>query len=72
MAHDVFFSIPSRQLGNADIEFSVKSDGEKVGTLTVSKGSVVWFPKGTSYGYKVGWKKFDAMMRESASRFEKR
>jgi len=50
----------------------VKRDGIVLGTLAVSNGSIVWFPRGTSYGYKMGWTKFDQLMQEQASRFEKR
>ena len=70
--HDVSFSIPSRALGKADVTFHVKRDGQVYGTLEVSNGSVVWFPKGTTYGYKIGWKKFDEAIRAKATRFEKR
>ncbi len=52
--HDVSFNIPQRALGKADVEFQVKRDGAVLGTLAVSNGSIVWFPKGTSYGYKYG------------------
>lgn len=72
MAHDVKFSIPKRTLGTADVEFDVHRDGNKLGTLKVSKGSLVWFPSGTSYGHKIGWKKFDKLMKDHASRFETR
>ena len=37
MAHDVQFSVPSRQLGRSDIEFMVKKDGDLIGTLKVSE-----------------------------------
>lgn len=70
--HDVSFSIPRRSLGKADVAFHVKRDGLAHGTLEVSNGSVVWFPKGTTYGFKVGWKAFDQLMRENATRFERR
>jgi len=70
--HDVSFNLPQRSLGRADIEFLVKRNGALLGTLAVSNGSVVWFPKGTSYGLKLGWDKFDQMMQENATRFEKR
>lgn len=50
MAHEVSFDIPERLLGRADIAFTVKQNGSVLGTLTVSNGSVVWFPKGTTYG----------------------
>lgn len=70
--HDVSFNIPQRALGKADVEFLVKRDGAVLGTLAVSNGSIVWFPKGTTYGLKVGWKKFNDIMQESATRFERR
>lgn len=72
MAHNVQFSIPPRDLGRADISFRVKRDGSVLGTLEVSKGSVVWFPKDTSYGHKVGWTDFDTLMRGRGNRAEKR
>jgi hypothetical protein len=70
--HIVSFSIPERELGRADVEFVVKQDGAILGTLEVSNGSIVWFPKGTSYGYKMGWTRFDKHMQAQATRFEKR
>lgn len=62
MAHEVSFDIPERLLGRADIRFTVKQNGGVLGTLTVSNGSIVWLPKGTTYGCKMGWSKFDKMM----------
>ena len=69
--HDVLFSVPERTLGKSDIEFKVWRDGELFGTLKISKGSLVWYPKGTTYGYKNGWAKFNDWMMESQG-FEKR
>ena len=68
MAHDVSFAIPIRDLGKADVEFHVKKDSAKLGTLAVSKGAVVWFPKDHSYGYKIGWADFDRLMRKHGMR----
>ena len=70
--HEVAFDIPKRPLGRADIEFTVKKDGSVLGTLLVSNGSLVWFPKGTSYGCKMNWGKFDRIMQTEATRQEKR
>ena len=70
--HDVSFEIPTRKLGKADVIFQVKADGAVLGTLTVSNGSVVWFPRGTSYGCKMRWQRFDQVMREHATRTERR
>ncbi|MGQ9570957.1 MAG: hypothetical protein ACUVUQ_08985 [Thermodesulfovibrionales bacterium] len=50
----------------------MKRDGIVLGTLDVSNGSIVWFPRGTSYGYKMGWTNFGQLMQEEASRFVKR
>jgi hypothetical protein len=72
MAHEVDFSIPTRDLGRSDVEFNVKKDGEKLGTLKVSKGSLVWFPTDTSYGYKLSWSAFDQLMQANGNRSEKR
>lgn len=69
--HNVKFSIPERELGKADIEFKIKKAGKLFGTLRVSKGSIVWLPKDTTYGHKIGWKKFDEIM-QSQKRSEKR
>jgi len=72
MAHDVEFSIPNRPLGRADVDFQVWRDGGMLGSLKVSKGTLVWFPSNTSYGYRLGWAKFDQLIQQQATGFEKR
>ena len=70
--HDVQFEVPARSLGRADVRFAVKEDGVLLGTLEVSNGSIVWFPKGTTYGCKAVWSAFDKLMKNHATRVEKR
>lgn len=70
--HDVTFTVPDRPLGKTDIEFAVVANGEKLGTLRVSKGSLVWYPKKGQNGLKISWAKFDALMRENGRAAEKR
>ncbi len=72
MAHGVKFHVPARPLGRADIEFVVRTNGKILGTLTVSNGSLVWFPKSTTRGHKIGWAKFDRLMKEETTRTETR
>ena len=72
MAHDVMFSIPTRSLGRADVKFTVKENGRTAGTLTVSNGSIVWFPTGTTWGHKMRWPRFGKLMEEHATRYEKK
>ena len=62
MFHGVQFTVPKRDLGKADVLFDVKINGEKLGTLGVSKGSLVWYPKNNSYGHKISWSEFDKTM----------
>lgn len=59
VAHKVTFSIPKRDLGVADVAFNVTRNGEKFGTLQVSRGSLVWYPRDKKIGHKMSWLKFD-------------
>jgi hypothetical protein len=68
--HHVTFTVPERDLGKADVEFDVKKDGSKVGKLNISKGAVVWVPKDHTYGYKMGWVDFAALMKEHGTKEE--
>lgn len=64
MAYDVDFTMPTRKLGKSDVSFVVKTEEGVLGTLKVSKGAVVWYPKKTNYGYKATWKRFHAIATE--------
>ena len=64
MKHDVQFSIPSRELGKSDNTFDVRGDGEILGRLEVSKGSLVRYPKNNTYGHKIAWAQFSRAMED--------
>lgn len=68
MAHDVKFSIPARDLGRADVIFDVNNGGTKLGTLKISKGSLVWVQKDHSYGHKLNWAAFGDLMQQHGTR----
>jgi len=72
MSHQVSFEIPKRHLQNSDIEFHVRNGGKAFGTLKVSKGAIVWFPRSKQVGRKLSWRRFDALMEEEARRAERR
>jgi hypothetical protein len=42
----------------------VNKGGAVLGRLEVSKGSVVWFPKGRKYGRKLAWADFGKLIEE--------
>ncbi len=61
--HNVKVTIGSPlELTKADLKFEVRRDGERFGTLMISRGAVVWKPRSGKKNYKVGWTKFDALM----------
>ena len=68
MAHTVSFTVPKRPLGNADVTFWVKRDGELLGRLEISKGKIVLFPRNARSGFELSWKKFDALMQEHCTK----
>ena len=65
MAHSVDFTVPERPLGNSDVQFYVKRNGNILGRLQISKGKVVWVPRNSRRGYELTWQKFDELMQEN-------
>ena len=65
MAYQVNCTLPARRVGRADVSFVVKQDGAVLGTLEVSRGAIVWYPKKASYGYKATWKQFNEIAKEN-------
>ncbi len=63
--HKVDFIVPERPLGKADVEFKVRRDGDALGRLKVSNGTIVWVPRGKTYGFKMNWPDFNNMMQQN-------
>lgn len=62
--HIVNMSIPTTKMVlSADVVFEVRSDGEKLGELRVSKGTIDWAPVNAKNPYRRSWEQFDRMMR---------
>ena len=66
--HSVDFVVPERPLGKADVEFKVKRDGEALGRLKVSNGTIVWVPKNCKYGFKMNWPDFAQIMESEGKK----
>jgi hypothetical protein len=65
--HNVKMSLPQGLVINSDIEFSITSNGKKLGEVHLSKGTIDWRPAGAKKAeYKVGWEKFADMMVANA------
>ncbi len=72
MAYKVDYHLPARMLGAADVEFQIKENGKKLGTLKVSNGSVTWFKINASNGKRIHWRKFAEAMDHAEGVKEKR
>ena len=72
MAHEVDVTLPTLELGRADTIFNVKVDGVTLGALNVSRGSVVWFPAGNTWGHKLDWAALAQLMVQNGARSEAR
>jgi hypothetical protein len=63
--HDIDMSIPTTKVVlHADVVFEVRSDGEKLGELRVSKGTIDWVPVNAKLPVRLTWEQFDRLMRE--------
>ena len=72
MAYQVDFTPPTRNLARADVTFRVRHNRRTLGTLEVSQGAVVWYPRNAQYGQKLIWQRFANLMQENGLRVEKR
>jgi hypothetical protein len=61
--HNVYFSLPKRELSNSDIIIEVYSDEEKFGTITISKGMLEWYPASAKNPYRMDWEYFDKVVK---------
>jgi hypothetical protein len=62
--HNVYVSLPSAELGKKDAFFDIYKDDKKLGTITISKGSIEWYPTNAKKPYKISWSNFDKMIKE--------
>lgn len=65
MAHEVRARMDTKVVAHKDLEITIKSNGEKVGRLLISKGNIEWLPKGHSVNKRrMGWWRFAKLMEE--------
>ena len=51
--------IPWLEVGKSDVIFHIDSDDERLGSLRVSKGHIVWTPANKVFSYWLNWHDFD-------------
>jgi hypothetical protein len=64
--HNVTMSLPQGLVTNSDVEFSITSDGKKLGEVHLSKGTIDWRPAGAKNGVQGQLGEFAEMMTASA------
>jgi hypothetical protein len=70
MAHSIGLLVRKEiEVINSDIEIVVRKDGEKLGTLTLSKGTIDWRPKSAWRGKRsetrLDWTQFARAMKNA-------
>lgn len=73
-SHNVSFVIPQKFVLAQDVKFEVKSNGQKLGELLISKGNVEWIPrKNSANKCRMSWERFAALMESegNAARIKK-
>jgi hypothetical protein len=68
MAHEIMFTLPNQPLGKVDAQFTIKKDGQVLGTLKISKGTIDWTPRDHAHDnpFRMSWSKFDGIMRDQS------
>jgi hypothetical protein len=70
-AHDIEMTVPAQSIKNADATITIRADGEILGRLKVSKGSIDWIPgKAIKWRYRLSWERFHELMCEQGKQLE--
>jgi hypothetical protein len=66
--HEIDLEVPQLvTVVNKDVTLVVWEDGELLGRLHISKGSIDWRPANAKYVRSMGWSKFDQVMEENGT-----
>jgi len=61
--HHIVINNPNTSVLSKDVEFEVRSNSKKLGTMLLSKGNIEWVPTGNSVNrHRISWEKFAALM----------
>jgi hypothetical protein len=68
--HSVTLEIANEiEVGNVDLKIRIRRDGDRFGTLTLSRGSIDWKPRKAKRGKqsetRLSWTDFDAVMKDA-------
>jgi hypothetical protein len=75
MAHEISLNIPHGiTIVNTDIELEVREDGDLLGRMRISKGTLDWIPAHKQRGHRLRWRRFAELMEQNVkpTRLERR
>ena len=67
MTHDIILNLPPVPIGASDANFEIYADGELLGQLRVSTGSIEWISRHKRRGSALSWTRFDDVMQKIGS-----
>ncbi|TML83133.1 MAG: hypothetical protein E6G08_20625 [Actinobacteria bacterium] len=71
--HEVGLRVPHEiVIGNTDVEFRITADGELLGRIRISRGTIDFLPYRKKSAYKLRWKRFAELMEEYGTRVSPR
>ena len=65
--HSVKLNLPSTEIGSSDVIIDVNQDGNKLGTLKISKGGFDWTPR-YAKTISLNWTQLDKLLQESVKK----
>jgi hypothetical protein len=60
--HDIWMTFPDKPLKNVDTTIAIWSDGDKLGELHISRGTVDWKSKRKRSAKRLSWERFAELM----------
>jgi hypothetical protein len=65
--HEIEMQQTVRVVGNADVSFVVHADGDKLGELRVSRGTIDWWPRNSKSRHtSLTWERFAKVMEDAS------
>ncbi len=62
--HHIEISLPTKPLKNVDTTIAVWSDGEKLGEMRISRGSLDWIPAGAQTHRRITWENLAYLLND--------
>ncbi len=62
--HNVYLSLPTREMGKVDAHFFIYKDNQKLGQITISKGGLDYYPNRRKKPISIDWTQLDILLKQ--------